>query len=135
MINKVVIAGSSSLKEEMRKWADYWNNKPDYSVIDWPKPIEKQKLKNLYPENFKKFFENITLADIVFVANEDKKGIEGYVGAETFAELTFAVSQNLLFNKNIDILLAKMPSNKIQSFDEINLWLEIGWIKLFDSKR
>jgi len=131
MIKRVVIAGSSSHREEMRKWLDFWDQKAGYLVLDYPKPIDKAGLKNLYPEIFKDFFKNITLANVVFVANEDKKGIEGYIGAETFAELTFAVSQNLLYGKKIDIILAKMPSEKVQSFDEINLWLEIGWIRLF----
>ena len=60
-----------------------------------------------------------------------KGGVEGYIGAETFAELTFTVAQNLVYRKNIEIILAKMPSEKVQSFEEVNLWLRLGWIRVF----
>lgn len=131
MSKKVVIAGSAGLKKEMKKWVDFWNSKPGFLVIDWPKPIENSEFKKIYPKVHKEFFENMTKADIVFVANEDKGGVKGYIGAETFAELTFAVSQNLIYSKSIEVFLAKMPSKEVQSFEEINLWLELGWIGMF----
>lgn len=130
MSKKIVIAGSASLEKEMREWFDFWDKKPGYSVIDWANPIDKKEFGKLYPKIYKEFFKNMTSADIVFVANEDKGDIEGYIGAETFAELTFAVAQNLVYNKNIEIVLAKMPSDKVQSIDEIKLWLKLGWVKL-----
>jgi len=64
--------------------------------------------------------------------NEDKNGIIGYIGAETFAELSFAVAQNLLNTHQTEIYVRKMPSKEVQCYEEINLWLELGWIKLFD---
>ena len=130
MSKKVVIAGSASLEREMRQWVDFWNGKPDCSVIDWANPIDEKEFDRLYPRIHREFFKNMTLADIVFIANEDKKGITGYIGAETFAELTFAVAQNLVYNKNIQVILSKMPSDEVQSIDEIKLWLKLGWIKL-----
>jgi hypothetical protein len=130
MVKKVVIAGSSSLKEEMKTWVDYWNKKPDHFVIDWPQTIDEKKFVEQYPKTHKSFYENITITDIVFIANEDKNEIEGYIGAETFAELAFSVAQNLLYNKNIDIILAKIPSSKVQSSDDVALWLKLGWIRL-----
>ena len=86
----------------------------------------------LYPKIHKDFFENLTETDILFVMNETKDEIEGYIGAETFAELTFALMQNLVYNKNIQIVILKMPSINVQSYEEINLWLKLGWIKLYD---
>lgn len=130
MSKKVVIAGSSSLKREMKNWVDFWNKKPDHSVVDWPRPLSTNEFNELYPITHKEFFKNMTLADIVFIANEDKGDIEGYIGAETFAELAFAVSQNLVYDRNIQVILAKMPSRRVQSIDEIRLWLKLGWIKL-----
>jgi hypothetical protein len=129
---KVVIAGSSSLKVEMEKWFKYWNEMDRYQVIDWPKPIDKEGFLENYPKIYKNFYTNLMEADLLFVANEDKNGLEGYIGAEVFGELTFAVAQNLINEKNIEIVIYKKPSEKVQSFDEINMLLESGWIKLFN---
>ena len=86
---KVVIAGSTSLPENIKKWIEYWNSKDGYSVLDYPKAIPQDNFDNLYPDVHKNFFKNITEADILFIANGEKKGINGYIGAETFAELGF----------------------------------------------
>lgn len=72
-------------------------------------------------------FENITMTDILFVMNETKEEIDGYIGAETFAELTFALMQNLVYNKNIQIVILRITSINVQSYEEINLWLKLGW--------
>lgn len=64
--------------------------------------------------------------------NEDKNGVVGYLGAESFAEMCFGVAQNLIHNKNIEIILLQMPEKRVQSYDEINLWLKLKWIKLFN---
>ena len=86
----------------------------------------------LYPQIYKEFFENITRTNMLFVMNETKEGIDGYIGAETFAELTFTLMQNLIYNKNIQIVILKMPSINVQSYEGINLWLKLVWIKLYD---
>ena len=62
--------------------------------------------------------------------NEDKNNIVGYLGAESFAELCFGVVQNLIYNKNIEVILLQLPENKVQSYDEIDLWLKLNRIKL-----
>ena len=72
------------------------------------------------------------MTDILFVMNETKEEIDGYIGAETFAELTFSLMQNLVYNKNIQIVILRIPSINVQSYEEINLWLKFGWIKLLD---
>ena len=64
--------------------------------------------------------------------NEDKNGIKGYIGAESFAELCFGVVQNFIYNKNIEIIILQMPDEKVQSYQEIVLWLKLGWIKLYN---
>jgi hypothetical protein len=130
MSKKVVIAGSVSLEKEMKKWVDFWNSKPNYSVIDWPNLISEEEFSKVYPKIYQEFFHNMTLADIVFVANENKHSIKGYIGAETFAELAFAVAQNLVYDKDVKVLLAKMPSKKVQSINEIKAWLKLGWIEV-----
>ncbi|MDI6821239.1 MAG: hypothetical protein QMD65_03675 [Patescibacteria group bacterium] len=39
--------------------------------------------------------------------------------------------QNLISGQKIKIILAKTPSSKVQSFEEIKLWLKLGWVKIF----
>lgn len=129
-MKKITISGSAKLQDKINNWRDYFK-KLEYEILDYPKPIDSKYFMELYPEIHRKYFENISNSDILFIMNEDKNGIEGYIGAETYAELAYAVIQNLNYGKNIDVVLLKMPSNKIQCYDEIKLWLELGWIKLY----
>ncbi len=131
---KIVIAGSSSLQSEISHWIEYWNKQEEYSVINYPRPINSKNFDSIYPEVHKIFFKDMIMADILFVANEDKDNITGYIGAETFAEMAFAVAQNLLNDKSIRIILAKMPSKNVQSFEEIVLWRRLGWIEIKNEK-
>lgn len=127
---KVVIAGSASLQDNIAKWKNFWNTKDNFEVIDFPLAIKGKNFIKIYPEVHKKFFRNILKADILFVANENKNGIEGYIGAEVFAELVYGLMQNLISNQKIKIILAQKPSPKVQSFEEINLWLKLKWIQI-----
>lgn len=127
---KIVIAGSSSLQDNITKWKNFWNAKNNFEVIDFPLAIKGKNFIKIYPKVHKKFFRNILKADILFIANEDKNGIKGYIGAEVFAELVYGLMQNLISGQKIKIILAKMPSSKIQSYEEIKLWLKLGWIKI-----
>lgn len=129
-MKKIVIAGSSKLQDEINSWKMVFINKK-YEILDYPKPIDNERFMDLYPNIHRKFFENITKADILFIMNEDKNDIEGYIGAESYAELTFGLAQNLIYNKNIDLIILKMPSPEVQCYDEIKLWLELGWIRLY----
>ncbi len=125
---KIVIAGSAKLQNEMKKWVKYWNDQDDCSVLNYPKEIPAEDEEKLYPEVHKKFFEDIAKADILFVANEDKKGITGYIGAETFAELSYGLILKTIYKKNIKLILAKRPSEQVVCYDEIVLWGKFGWI-------
>jgi len=125
---KVVIAGSAKLQNEIQKWIEYWNSKNGYLVLDYPKTISQDNFDELYPDVHKNFFKNITEADILFIANEKKNGISGYIGAETFAELGFGLAQKLVYDKNIRLMLANMPAKEVTCYDEIVLWKKLGWI-------
>jgi len=129
-MKKVVIAGSASLQEKIHYWRNYWENE-GCEVTDFPSPISKDAFLETYPQIHKNFFKNIIEADILFIMNENHHNITGYVGAETFAEMCFGVAQNLIYNKTIEIILLHKPGKQVQSYDEINLWLQLGWIKLF----
>ncbi len=127
---KVVIAGSAGLQEGIQKWIQYWENKEGCSVINYPHEIPPDNFRGLYPEVHADFFKDITEADVLFVANEKKNGIEGYIGAETFAELAFGLAQNLVYGKKIKLILAHMPVKEIACYEEIVLWLKLGWVEL-----
>ena len=129
MPQTIVIAGSASLRERAEYWKAFWEAK-DYQVLDYPKAIARDNFLRDYPDVHRNFFRQIEQTELFFVMNEDKNGLTGYIGAETFAELTFALAQNLLHDRKIEILLLKMPAAGVQSHQEIELWLELKWIKL-----
>lgn len=130
-MKKVVIAGSAKLQQEIQNWREFFINK-GYEVLDYPKKIDETKFMEVYTNVHKEFFENITKTDILFIMNEDKEGKSGYIGAESFAELTFGLAQKLVYNKNIELVVLKMPSKDVQCYEEIDLWLKLGWISLYE---
>lgn len=132
-MKKIVIVGSAKLQDKINSWRILFTNKK-YEILDYPKPIDNERFLELYPNIHRKFFENITRADILFIMNEDKNGIEGYIGAESYAELAFGLAQNLIYNKKIDLVILKMPSHEVQCYDEIKLWIELGWIRLYKNQ-
>jgi len=128
-MKKVVIAGSVSLQEKIVFWKKFWEDE-GYYVTDYPKKIKDENFLEEYPNVHKNFFKSITEADILFVMNGDKNGIAGYLGAESFGEMCFGVVQNLVYNKKLEVVLLQQPSQNVQSYEEIILWLKLGWIRL-----
>ena len=129
-MKKIVISGSSKVQNKINYWLKHFKDN-NYDVLDYPKPIDEEKFMELYPSIHKNFFKNIIKTDILFIMNEDKNNIEGYIGAAAYGELTFGLAQKLVYNKNIDLVILKMPSDKVQCYDEIKLWLDMGWINLY----
>lgn len=125
---KIVIAGSAKLQDKIDEWVEYWNSQDGCLVIDYPQAIPEDGFESFYPERHKTFFKNIIDTDILFIANDPRNGINGYIGAETFAELGFGVAQKLIYGKNIKLILAWMPNKEVACYDEIVLWLKLGWI-------
>ena len=133
-MKKVVVAGSAKLQNDINYWKQKFSDN-NYEILDYPKAIEKGKFMELYSSVHKEFFENITKTDILFIMNEDKNGKIGYIGAESFAELTFGLAQKLVYGKNIELVILKMPSKEIQCYEEIDLWLKLGWIRLYEEEK
>jgi len=133
-MKKIVIAGSAKLQKEVNKWINIFENN-NYEILDYPRVIEKSKFMELYPNIHTEFLENITKADILFIMNEDKNGKIGYIGYEAYAELLFGLSQKLIYNKNIELVILKMPNTDIGCYEEIDLWLKLGWIKLYKEEK
>ena len=133
-MKKAVIVGSAKLQNDINYWKQKFSDN-NYEILDYPKAIEKGKFMELYSSVHKEFFENITKTDILFIMNEDKNGKIGYIGAESFAELTFGLAQKLVYGKNIELVILKMPSKEIQCYEEIDLWLKLGWIRLYEEEK
>lgn len=133
-MKKVVIAGSAKLQEDVNKWLKIFKTK-DYQILDYPRAIEEGNFIELYPTIHTEFLENITKTDMLFLMNEDKNGLVGYIGYEAYAELLFGLSQKLIYNKNIELIILKKPSQDVGCYEEIALWLKLGWIKLYEEKK
>lgn len=131
-MKKVVIAGSAKLQEQINYWITYFKNQ-NYEVLDYPKEIEKSKFMELYPAIHTEFLEKVTQTDMLFLMNEDKDGITGYIGYETYAEFLFGLTQKLIYHKNIELVILKKPSLDVKCYEEITRWLELGWIKLYSN--
>ena len=131
-MKKIVIAGSAKFCDEMSEWKEYFENK-GHEVINYPKKIDQRNAQE-YQHVYIKFFESLNETDILFVVNENKNGIEGYIGAETFAELTYALIQKKVNGQNKKIYLLKMPSEEVVCYTEIRNFVELGWIEIFDKE-
>lgn len=129
-MKNVVIAGSVKLQDDINYWRQFLESR-NYHILDYPMQVETSDFMNLYPIVYKKFFKNIERTDILLIMNEDRNDQFGYIGYELFAELTFGIMQKLIYNKEIEIIILKMPSSNIKCYDDINLYLQLGWIKLF----
>lgn len=132
-MKKVVIAGSAGLQNEVQKWLKHFESL-NYEILDYPRAIDKERFMKLYPKIHVDFLENIIKTDVLFVMNEDKNGVSGYIGYEAYAELLFGLSQKLVYKKEIELVLLKMPSTEVGCYEEIDLWLRLGWIRLYEEE-
>lgn len=128
----IVIIGSSKFLDKIEKLKDYLIKK-GYNVIEYPKQIN-QLDENVYINRYKSFFKALDSTDEIFVANFDKNEIKGYVGAESFAELSFIVANNVLKNENRKIYLLNEPSKEVSSYFELNNFIKLGIVKIWDEE-
>lgn len=133
MSSKILLAGSAWLQDKIQKRKQFWQDK-GWSIVNYPSMIEWDNFLEKYSKVYQNFYKDIEKVDRFFLVNEDKKGIQWYIGAQSFAELSYAVVQNRLYDKNIDIFLAKMPSKQVQSYDEISRWRDLGWINVYNGR-
>lgn len=125
-MKKVVISGSAKLLQEVQYWKKVFEDK-GYEVINYPHIEENTD----YDVEYQKFYTDIENCDIFFLMNEMKNNIEGYIGASVFGELTYAVMNNVVHNKNIKVLMLDMPSIALFCHEEIVRWLDLGWINFY----
>ena len=102
----------------------------DYEVIDYPKNINV-KDEEEYKAAYEGFYKSVSITDDLILFNLDKNGIEGYIGYESFAELSNLVVKKIQEDNNHKIYIYKMPSKEVGCYDEIKHFLELGYIEIF----
>lgn len=127
MSPKVVITGSMDFQEEHKELVQSFESK-GCVVIDYPKL--SNNLTEEYPIILSNYFRNIEAADIFYLFNKEKNEMPGYIGASSFSELAYAVSQNLIHDKQIEIILAERPAENVPCSPEVKLWLQYEWLKI-----
>ncbi len=129
-MRKIVICGSSKFNNEILELKEKLENM-QYEVINYPKKIN---IQNEYKQTYEKFFDDLNNADDILILNLDKNGIDGYIGYQTFAEMSFFVANNIITkNNNRKVFIYKMPSKLCGCYDEINQFLKLGYIELWKS--
>ncbi len=124
---KIVIVGSISFIDKMREAAKQLESAghkvtlPPSATLNQTKDYW-QEMKEKKPEEFirvgkdrnKKYFGEIKSADAILVMNLTKKGIGGYIGANTLMELGVA------FEHGKKIYLYTAPSNDFFAAEELS---------------
>ena len=128
-MRKIIIAGSATFYKEALEIKNKLENK-GYYVIDYPKKIN-DNIELEYKEAYETFYNNLSKTDDLLLLNLDKKGIEGYIGYESFAELSNLVVKKIQINNDHKIYIYKMPSKEVGCYDEIKHFLELGYIELY----
>lgn len=131
-MKKLIIAGSAKLQERAAYWRGYFEGR-GYEVIDYPGsiPCDEDHASEI-TDMYCSFYQNLDRADVFFLMNEDKNGIGGYIGPSAISELTYTVIGNLNRGKKVEINLLQMPSEEQPCYEEVNFWLNQGWIKIYD---
>ena len=131
-MKKLVITGSSKLPERCAYWRGYFEGR-GYEVIDYPTsvPMDSDHASEI-TDIYTSFYQNLDRTNVLFLMNEDKDGIGGYIGPSSIAELTYTIIGNLNHGKKVEINLLQMPSEDQKCFEEVKFWLDQGWIQIFD---
>ena len=127
---KIVICASASFENEIIEWKNKLE-KFNFEVIKYPAKIKNNFLNN-YKKEFSEHYEAISKSDAVLALNLEKNGLSGYIGSGVFAEIAFAIGLNKILNKKIKVYyLNPIPEKAFPYSDELKLWQELKWIKLF----
>ena len=131
-MRKIIIASSAFFyKEAIELKLEL--EKSDYEVIDYPKKIN-DNIEIEYKEAYERFYNSLSKTDDLLLLNLDKKGIEGYIGYESFAELSYLVVKKIQEDSNHKIYIYKIPSKEVGCYNEIMHFLELGYIELYRKK-
>lgn len=125
LFNKnIVLSGSTKFKDAIEK-IKYKLEKNNNIILDYSREDDRN-----YLEVLNKFFESINNTDVLLVINNEKNGINGYIGASTFCEINHAVLNNIMYNKNIDIYLLNNIDSKISCYNELKFFIDNDIVKI-----
>lgn len=130
-MKKLIISGSSKLQDRINYWHGFFEGQ-GYEVLDFPTavPFDTEHASEI-TDIYTSYYQNLDRADVLFVMNEDKNGIEGYIGTSTISEITYVIVNNLNHGKKTEILFLQMPSAEQNCYEEVSFWLSQDWIKLY----
>ena len=130
-MKKLIISGSSKLQDRINYWHGFFEGQ-GYEVLDFPTtiPFDAEHATEI-TDIYTSYYQNLDRADVLFVMNEDKNGIAGYIGTSTISEITYVIVNNLNHGKKVEILLLQMPSEEQNCYEEVSFWLSQNWIKLY----
>ena len=129
---KLVLSGSSKLRDRMDFWKKHFEDK-GYAVTAMPGiRSDTGDLAEQYKKLYVDFYAAIDECDVFFLANEDKNGTSGYIGANGTAELVRAVVLKLTEKKEKQIYIAQAPSRDVLAYDEVTSFLRADWIKVYE---
>jgi predicted RNA-binding protein with PUA domain len=123
----IAICGSMAFTEEMYSVKEQLEGMGHEAVVSGfgkdyvgksEEEIEKLKLYHKYEKDaIREFWEEIKKADAILVLNYDRKGIQNYIGGNTFMEIGFAhvlEKKIFLLNPIPDIDLYKTEIEAVQ---------------------
>lgn len=128
-MRKIVIVGLAKFHKEAQEIKEELE-KREYVVMDYPKKID-DTIEQEYKDAYESFYENLKNTDDLLVLNLDKKGIEGYIGYESFAEMSYLIVKKIKNHSNQKIYIYKMPSKDVECYEEISHFINLGYIELF----
>lgn len=128
-MRKIIIAGSATFYKEAFNMKKELESK-NYVVIDYPKKID-ESIEVEYKQAYERFYNSLSKTDDLLLLNLDKKGINGYIGYESFAELSYLVVKKIQVDNEHKIFIYKMPSKEVGCYEEIKHFLELGYIELY----
>ena len=128
-MRKIVIVGSAKFYKEAQEIKEELE-KREYEVIDYPKKIN-DTIEIEYKYAYESFYKNLNKTDDFLLLNFDKNGIQGYIGYESFAEMSYLVAKKIQNKTSQKIYIYKMPSKEVGCYQEINHFIKLGYIELF----
>lgn len=149
MNKKVVIAGSPRDQSEIDTWVTYFKDQHDV-VLDYPncraefwikhfanQPLDDPRFwrlrtyKKEIPTMYQEHYHHLENANLFLLLNHRQKGYQGYISPIDYADLKYLIGRNLLHDKKTKLYLLHTPSQKLEYYEEINYWFEMGWVELF----
>lgn len=122
-MKKVVISGSLLNENKILYWVKYFEDK-GYEVINYPK-----KTNENFIELYSNFYKSIDEADILFIVNERKNNVDGYMGVSTYAELARGIINKINDNKDTEIYVLNKPN-----LHEVQSWIDLNMVKIFNEE-